>query len=94
MLSRVIARLGHLPRDSRDTLLLLLVIAWVLLPQIPHLPLWCSTLAAAVLLWRGWRAVGNKPLPGKWWLWGLVGLTIAATLLTHRTLLGRDAGVT
>ena len=93
MLSRITARLGHLPRDSRDTLFLLLVIAWVLLPQIPHLPLWCSALATTVLLWRGWRAIGNKPLPGKWWLWGLVGLTIAATLLTHRTLLGRDAGV-
>ena len=94
MLSKITDRLGHLPRDSRDTLLLLLVIAWVLLPQTPHLPLWCSALAGTVLLWRGWLAVGNKPLPAKWLLWSLLGLTIGATLFTHQTLLGRDAGVT
>ena len=40
------------PRDTRDTLFMLAVIAWVLLPQVSHLPLWCSLTAAAVLLWR------------------------------------------
>ena len=87
-------RLKNLPRDSRDTLFLLLVIAWVILPQVGNLPLWCSTLAAGVLLWRGWLAVQARPLPSRWWLLGLLAVTIAATLLTHRTLLGRDAGVT
>ena len=55
MLSRLMQRCSSLPRDSRDTLFLLLVIAWVLLPQTPHLPLWCSSLAGAVLVWRGQR---------------------------------------
>jgi transglutaminase-like putative cysteine protease len=87
-------RLNALPRDSRDTLFLLLVIAWVILPQVGKLPLWCSALAGAVLLWRGWLAVVSRPLPGKWWLLGLLAVTIAATLASHRTLLGRDAGVT
>lgn len=86
--------LRKLPRDSRDTLFLLAVIAWVLLPQVAHLPLWCSALAAAVLLWRGWLAVQSRPLPGKWVLLALLALTLAATYATHRTLLGRDAGVT
>jgi transglutaminase-like putative cysteine protease len=90
----MLSRLTALPRDARDTLFLLLVIAWVLLPQVGKLPLWCSTLAAAVLLWRGWLAVQARPLPGKWWLLALLAGTIAATLMTHRTLLGRDAGVT
>ena len=94
MLTQSGAALRNLPRDSRDTLFLLLVIAWVLLPQTPYLPLWCSALAASVLLWRGWLAVGAKPLPGRWYLLGLLALTIGATLFTHRTLLGRDAGVT
>ena len=94
MLKRAAETLRNLPRDSRDTLFLLLVIAWVLLPQTAHLPLWCSALAAAVLIWRGYLAVGIRPLPGRWWLLGLLAVTIAATLLTHRTLLGRDAGVT
>ncbi|MDP1655818.1 MAG: DUF3488 and transglutaminase-like domain-containing protein [Hylemonella sp.] len=87
-------QLASLPRDSRDTLFLLAVIAWIMLPQMVHLPLWCSVLAAAVLLWRGWLALTLRPLPGKWWLFGLLLLTVAATLATYRTLLGRDAGVT
>ena len=94
MLTRIRDRLQHLPRDSRDTLFLLLVIAWVLIPQTPNLPLWCSVLAAGVLLWRGNLASNNQPLPGRWWLLGLLAVTIGATLLTHKTLLGRDAGVT
>lgn len=87
-------RLAGLPRDARDTLFLLLVIAWVLLPHVANLPWWCSLLAAGVLLWRGKLAVQAKPLPGKWWLLGLLVVTLGATWLTHRTLLGRDAGVT
>ncbi|MDO8280404.1 MAG: DUF3488 and transglutaminase-like domain-containing protein [Burkholderiaceae bacterium] len=90
----MLSRLDALPREARDTLFLLLVIAWVILPQVGHLPLWCSLLAGAVLLWRGALAVGARPLPGRAWLLGLLTLTVAATWLTHRTLLGRDAGVT
>ena len=84
----------NLPRDSRDTLFLLLVIAWVLLPQAAHLPLWCNALSAAVLAWRGWLALGSKPLPGRWWLAGLLAAAVAGTFFSHQTLLGRDAGVT
>lgn len=90
----MLARLNTLPREARDTLFLLVVIAWVLLPQVNTLPWWCSTLAAGMLLWRGKLALGNQSLPGRWWLLGLLGLAIGATLLTHRSLLGRDAGVT
>ena len=94
MLNAVINRLNHLPRDSRDTLFLLSVIAWVLLPQTPHLPWWCSALAFAVLLWRGRLALTAKALPNAWWRLGLLALAMAATLFTFKTLLGRDAGVT
>ena len=90
----MLERLRHLARDTRDTLFLLLVIAWVVAPQIGNLPLWCSLLALTVLLWRGWLAWTARPLPSRWWLLALLVLTVAATLLTHRTLLGRDAGVT
>ena len=90
----MLTSLRKLPRDTRDTLFLLGVIAWVLLPQVAHLPLWCSAGAGAVLLWRGWLALQVRPLPGKWWLLGLLTVMIAATFATHGTLLGRDAGVT
>ncbi len=89
-----IGPLRNLPRDSRDTLFLLVVTAWVLLPQIGNVPLWCSALAAGVLGWRGWLALQIRPLPGKWWLMGLLALTVSATMLSYKTLLGREAGVT
>lgn len=82
------------PRDTRDTLFMLTVIAWVLLPQVSHLPLWCSLTAAAVLLWRAALTLTGRPLPRRWWLLLVLGLALAATLLTYRTVLGRDAGVT
>ncbi|MDP2370332.1 transglutaminaseTgpA domain-containing protein [Rhodoferax sp.] len=90
----MLQHLRNLPRDGRDTLFLLAVIAWVLVPQIERLPLWCSLLSGAVLLWRGVLAWHGRPLPSRWWLLALAMLTLAATLWTYRTVLGRDAGVT
>src|SRR6218665_2547770 len=46
-------RLEALPRDARDTLFLLCVIAWVIAPQVGVLPVWVSLLAGGLLLWRG-----------------------------------------
>ena len=94
MLKNVVAQINNLPRDSRDTVFLLTVIAWVLLPQTQHLPWWCSALAFGVLAWRGYLALAMRPLPSAWWRLGLLALAVAATLLSHKTLLGRDAGVT
>lgn len=87
-------RLAALPRDARDTLLWLALIGWVVVLQAQHIPLWCIGLTAGVLAWRGTLAWRSQPLPSRWWRLGLLALTIGATLLTHRSLLGRDAGVT
>ncbi len=89
-----LTQLTHLPREARDTLFLLLVIAWVLMPQIGQIPVWCAVLAFSVLVWRGVLALQSKPLPGFWWRVGLLALASVATYFTHKTLLGRDAGVT
>ena len=90
----MLKQLAHLPRDSRDTLFMLAVMAWVVVPQVSQLPLWCSLLGAGVLMWRGWLALTLRPLPPRWALMVLVCVTVAATLFTHKTLLGRDAGIT
>ena len=58
--------LAQLPRDARDTLFLLVVIAWVIAPQVPTLPVWTTLLAAGVLVWRGWLAWHSRPLPSRW----------------------------
>lgn len=86
--------LKTLPRDARDTLFLLTVIGWIIAPQVNNLPVWCSAMAALVLLWRGFIAVRGDSLPSRWWLTGLLVLATAATFASYRTLLGRDAGVT
>lgn len=86
--------LNSLPRDTRDTLFLLAVIGWVALMQVPHIPWWCAGLTAVVLVWRAVLTLRGRPLPGWRWRLGLLLITLAATWLTHKTLLGRDAGVT
>lgn len=90
----MLSRLAALPRDTRDTLFLLAVIGWIMLPQLAHVPVWCGALAVGVLAWRGWLTLTSRPLPRTAWLLGLLAVAIAATLATHRTVLGRDAGVT
>ena len=90
----LLQRLTHLPREARDTLFLLLVIAWLVLPQVVRLPVWCSAMAAAILVWRGAIALRNQTLPSRWWLVVLLGLAMGGTYFSYHTLLGRDAGVT
>ena len=94
MLTALRENVAALPRDTRDTLFLLVVIAWVMLPHAANLPWWCGVLAAGVLVWRAVLALKNRPLPGMGWLVALLAVTAVATFLSHRTLLGRDAGVT
>jgi transglutaminase-like putative cysteine protease len=90
----MLSSLRHLPRDARDTLFLLGVIAWVLLPQFERLPWWGSLLTGSLLVWRGVVAWKGLRLPSRWWLRGLLILCIAGAWSSHETLLGRDAGVT
>ncbi|WP_307658994.1 transglutaminase family protein [Variovorax paradoxus] len=93
-MNKFMREISALPRDARDTLFLLAVIALIVLPQAGNLPWWCTAITAMVLVWRSTLAVEARPLPGKWARVGLLVLALAATFATHRTLLGRDAGVT
>lgn len=93
-LTRGLRALAKRPREVRDTLLLLAVLAWIQALLLGHVPLWASALGAALLLWRGWLAWRQRPLPGWPWRAGLSVAALAATVAQHRTLLGPDAGVT
>jgi len=86
--------LTQLPRDTRDTLFLLVVIGWVVAPMLGELPLWCGPLTGLVMLWRGVLAWRGQPLPSRWWRLGLLVIAVGATLLSFNTVFGRDAGVT
>lgn len=83
----------QLPRETRDTLLVLGVVALVLLPQVAYLPLWASALALLMLAWRLWMAQHNRSLPGKWLLAALLALSIGATVMQFRSIVGPEAGV-
>jgi transglutaminase-like putative cysteine protease len=88
------ARWRHLPREARDTLFLLAVIAWTVMPHAEHLPLWCTLLTAGVLAWRARLALTNGALPGRWVLVAVLALAAGLTLWSFRTLFGKEPGVT
>ena len=57
--------LKNLPRDTRDTLFLLAVVAWVVAPLGSQLPWWCSAMAAVLLVWRASIALREQTLPSR-----------------------------
>ena len=82
------------PRERRDTLFQLAVIAWTVAPHFSHLATWCALLTTVVLLWRAHLALVDGPLPPRWAVLAVLGAAALLTWLTERTLLGREAGVT
>ena len=85
---------AHLPREARDTLFYLAVIAWTIAPHLLHLAAWCGLLAVALLLWRIRLALNGGALPGRWTISALLMLAAALTLWGEGTLLGKQAGIT
>ena len=84
----------HLPREQRDTLFVLALIGWILLPHTDHLPLWCSVMSATVLIWRAGLVLSDAPLPSRWTLIAVLVGAVVLTWWSHRSLFGREAGVT
>ena len=81
-------------RDCRDTLFLLAAISAVVLPHAGHLPLWASVITGVILGWRALLAWRGDSLPGRWVLVSVLLLSAGLTWWSHRSLLGREAGVT
>jgi len=84
----------NLPREARDTLFLLAVIGWTVLPHLARLPWWCVALSAVVLLWRAHLALANLRLPGRLPIAALLVAAVLLTLWSAQSLLGKEAGVT
>ncbi|MEO8525431.1 MAG: DUF3488 and transglutaminase-like domain-containing protein [Caldimonas sp.] len=84
----------RLPRETRDTLFLLAVIAWTVLPHVSHLPMWTTLLVAFVLAWRGQLALAGGALPGRWVLLAVLAFAIGLTFWSYHSLLGKEPGVT
>ena len=84
----------NLPRETRDTLFLLGVIAWTVLPHLARLPWWCVALSALVLVWRAHLALANLRLPGRVPIAALLISAVVLTLWSEQSLFGKEAGVT
>jgi protein-glutamine gamma-glutamyltransferase len=83
-----------LPRDSRDTLLLLVVVGWTILPHAWHVPWWCTLLSGALLIWRASLALTARPVPSSPVRIIFLALAVGLTWSTYGTVMGKDAGVT
>ncbi len=82
-----------LPRERRDTLFLLGVLGWTVLPHLQHVPAWIVAFAITLLLWRATIALRGAKLPSRWVVTAAMIVAGTAVALTQRTLWGRDAGV-
>lgn len=81
-------------REGRDTLWLLATLALIMAPHAARLPLWCAVGATLAMLWRAHMAWRDSRLPPRWVLLVALAACVGLTLLTHRALFGREAGVT
>jgi transglutaminase-like putative cysteine protease len=81
-------------RERRDLLVLLAALAFVVAPHFGHLPWWATALLLVLWFWRVWLVVAQRPLPGRFAMLPLLAAAAGAVWLEHRTLVGRDAGVT
>jgi len=73
---------------------LLLPILMVTAPHADHLPLWVSTLCAALLVWRTYLNWSGNPLPKRWLLMTITFASVGGILVEFHTLFGREVGVT
>ncbi len=81
-------------REARDTLFLLAVLAWTLVPQVPHVPVWACAFAGTALAWRAALAAGQRPLPPRTVTLAILLLACGLTWWTHRSWITREAGLT
>jgi transglutaminase-like putative cysteine protease len=93
-LSLVQPQVSSAARERRDVLMLLLAIAFVVTPHFEHLAWWAIATFLVLWSWRLWLTVAQRPAPGHMAMLPLLAAAALAVWLEHRTLLGRDAGVT
>ncbi len=80
-------------REVRDTLWLLLTLAWVISPHVAVLPVWCSVAVALLIGWRAWLTWRGHRLPHRWVPIALASMAGIAVWFQYRTIFGKDAGV-
>jgi len=80
-------------RERRDTLFMMGATALAVLPQLPHLPAWCSIGFFVLFLWRLGLVFSGRGLPGAPIRLAAAAACTAGVLAQYDTLFGREAGV-
>lgn len=80
------------PNVQPASLILLLGLFLVILPNFSHLPLWLNFTTIILLFWRGGYDLQLCGKPNKLVLFLLTLMLIAGIVFSYRTLIGRDAG--
>lgn len=93
LLARLASPFAHREREVRDTLWLLLTVAWVLLPHLTVLPPWCAASVAILVGWRAWLTWRGRRLPHRLVPIALMCAAGLAVYAQYRTIFGKDAGV-
>jgi transglutaminase-like putative cysteine protease len=93
-LALVQPQMSSAARERRDVLVLLLAISFVVAPHFEHLAWWAIATFVALWSWRFWLTAAQRSAPGHLAMLPLLIAAAVAVWLEHRTLLGRDAGVT
>ena len=92
-LANLVATVGGREREVRDTLWLLLTLAWVLSPHALVLPWWCGGAVVVLIAWRAWLTWNGHRLPHRLIPIALTCIAGIAVWLEYRTIFGKDAGV-
>lgn len=80
------------PNVQPASLILLLGLLLVIVPNFSHLPLWLNIVTILLLFWRACHELQLCGVPNKFILFLLTLMLIAGIFFSYRTLIGRDAG--
>lgn len=91
---KTLSLLGQkMPREQRDVLFTLGVLAFILIPHFFYLPPWIIMVTLSTLLWRAWISKDpSRKLPGKLTRFILLCAFVGLTLISYRSILGPEAG--
>ena len=83
---------GKLQRLPPSTMLILLSVLMVLIPLVPHIPLWLNLFCVLLIAWRLLHDLGHLPLPGFFVRLVLILMALGVIIFSYYTLFGRTAG--
>ena len=81
-------------RERRDMLVLLLAVAFVVIPHFEYLVWWATAVLVLLFVWRAFLTVTQRPIPSRLLMFPLLIAASVAVYLQYGTLVGQQAGVT